>query len=143
MLLYLEMVVTNASRSPTVGIFFVLLMIYAIATMISLVLFIVFAIKYANGRKKREVKAVVKLSRNFASDAHRTFQSGSTTVVHDGNKEWAVIDLGRMDEDSTLGTTSSSPDSDELQEDSDQATSTQSTTESVEGSMNSRFQGLY
>jgi heme/copper-type cytochrome/quinol oxidase subunit 2 len=146
MLLYLELVVTNASKNPTIGIFFVLLMIYAVATFISLVIFVVFAIKYANGRKKRQVKAVVKLSRNFASDAQRTFQSGSTTVVHEGNKEWAVIDLGRMEDDSTLGTTtSSSPDSDdELQEASDQATSTSTqSTEAAEGSMGSRFRGLY
>jgi hypothetical protein len=141
-LMYLEIILTNTLRNPSLGIFFVLLMIYAIATMLGLATFVVVAIQYASGRKKREVKNVVKMAKNFQT-TQRTFQTGNTTVVHDGTREWAVIDLGHIDDESTLGTTSSSPDSDdELQETSENATSTQST-EETEQSMGSRFQGLY
>jgi hypothetical protein len=142
-LMYLEIIITSASRSPSIGFFFVLLMIYAIAALIGLVVCILMAIQYSSGRKKRQIKAVVKLSQNFSKDPQRVFQTGNATVVHEGNKEWAVIDLGHIDDESTLGTTSSSPGSDdELEETSDNATSTHSAEES-DGSMNSRFRGLY
>jgi len=42
-----------------------------------------------------------------------------TVVTCDGTKEWAVIDLGHPEDESTVTTTSSSYDSDDLQETTD------------------------
>jgi len=137
--------VTGALKNSSLGVFFVLLMIYAIATVFGLALFIIFAIQYAAGRKKRLHRAVnvLKLTKNFSKNPQSVTQMGSTTMVQSGNKEWAVIDIGHPDDESTLGTTSSSPDSDdELHETSDNATSSRSTEDS-DRSMGSRFQGLY
>jgi len=144
-LIYLEIIVTSALKSSSLGVFFVLLMVYAIATVFGLAIFVIFAIQYAAGRKKRLHTAgkVVKLTQNFNKDAQSSSKVGSTTIVHSGNREWAVIDIGHLDDDSTLGTTSSSPGSDdELHETSENATSTETANE-ADRSMGSRFQGLY
>jgi len=145
-LIYLEIIITSALRNESLGLFFLLLMIYAIATMIGLVVFIVFAIQYAIGRKKRNVIKVLKLNKSFTKGSQRSHQMGSTTVVHDGVKEWAVIDIGHPEDESTLGTTtSSSPDSDdELQDEHDNGNSTQSTTEDAEQSKGpTNYDALY
>jgi len=139
-LIYLEIIITTTLRNPSLGLFFVLVMLYALATMIGVIVFVVYAIQYADGRKRHEVKNVIKLSKDINRGSQRTFQMGNTTVVHDGVKEWAVIDLGHHDDDSTLGTTSSSPGSDdELQE----STETADSTRSEDQSRGHRYDGLY
>jgi hypothetical protein len=140
-LMYLEIIITSTLRNPALGLFFVLVMIYALATMIGVIIFVVFAIQYADGRKRHEVKNVIKLSKDINRKSQRTFQMGNTTVVHDGNKEWAVIDLGHPDDESTLGTTSSSPGSDdELQESTETGDSVRSEEQSQDPN---RYDGLY
>jgi len=145
-LIYTDIMIADALRNESLGLFFILLMIYALATMIALVIFIVFAIQYAVGRKKLNVIRVVKLNKSFIKGTPRSVQMGNTTVVHDGIKEWAIIDLGHLEDESTLGTTSSSPGSDdELQEEHDTENSTQTTTaeESEQSNGTSRYDGLY
>jgi hypothetical protein len=118
-LIYLEIILTQALRNPMLGVFFMLLMVYAIATFIGLIIFIIFAIQYANGRKRRDINTKVrKLSKSFSKGAQQAFQMG-TVVTCDGTKEWAVIDLGHPEDESTVTTTSSSYDSDDLQETTD------------------------